>query len=205
MPRILLYLLLFGTVLVSTSAGAGKILVFGDSLSAAYGMPAEQGWVMLLRERLKQKGLDYQVINRSVSGETTAGGRTRLPAILAAEKPDFLVLALGANDGLRGINPRETRANLKFMIGAAETSGAGVLLVGMRLPPNYGRRYAERFHSLYTGLAEETRIALVPFLLDGVARDLRHMQADGLHPKADAQPRVLDNVWRVLEKQLDGQ
>ena len=190
-------------MLIGTPAGAAKILVFGDSLSAAYGMPLEQGWVALLQSRLNEQGLDYQVINRSISGETTAGGRTRLPRILEQEKPAWVLLALGANDGLRGIKPSELRANLQAMIDAIQKQGAKVLLIGMHLPPNYGRAYSTRFNEVYTELAGRTGVALVPFLLEGVGRDARQMQDDGLHPRAEAQPRVLENVWAVAGALFD--
>jgi acyl-CoA thioesterase-1 len=196
----------FGLLLFIGLAGAAHaaptILVFGDSLSAAYGIPRESGWVALLTQRLQTGKPAYQVVNASVSGETTAGGLTRLPALLAAHRPALTILALGANDGLRGLPPTLTAHNLENMISLAEKQGSKVLLVGMQLPPNYGTAYASKFQALFANVARKKKVRLVPFLLSGIGTQLERFQADGLHPTAQAQPAVLDNVWRELEPML---
>ncbi len=175
----------------------------GDSLSAAYGIPREAGWVHLLARRLESRAPPIRVVNASVSGETSAGGRARLPALLAAHRPAILILALGANDGLRGLPPAEAGRNLEAMIRLARERGAAVLLVGMRLPPNYGGPYTRQFQALFADVARATRVPLVPFLLEGVASQQERFQADGLHPDAQAQPALLDNVWRQLAPMLE--
>ncbi len=182
--------------------GAG-IVVLGDSLSAAYGLDhVQQGWVHLLDRRLREKGYKHPVINASISGETTAGGLSRLPALLTQHKPDVLVLALGANDGLRGLPLDQMTNNLKRMIQLCRQAGARVVLVGMRIPPNYGARYSQRFETTFRRLAEQERTALVPFLLEGMAEQRRLFQADQLHPTAAAQPTLLENVWHGLQPLL---
>jgi len=188
--------------LTGAAHAAPTILVFGDSLSAAYGIPRESGWVALLAQRLQVRKPTYQVVNASVSGETTAGGLTRLPALLAAHCPALTILALGANDGLRGLPPTLTARNLEAMISLAEKQGSKVLLVGMQLPPNYGTAYASKFQALFANVARKKKVRLVPFLLSGIGTQLERFQADGLHPTAQAQPAVLDNVWRELEPML---
>jgi len=188
--------------LTGAAHAAPTILVFGDSLSAAYGIPRESGWVALLAQRLQVRKPTYQVVNASVSGETTAGGLTRLPALLAAHRPALTILALGANDGLRGLPPTLTARNLEAMISLAEKQGGKVLLVGMQLPPNYGTAYASKFQALFANVARKKKVRLVPFLLSGIGTQLERFQADGLHPTAQAQPAVLDNVWRELEPML---
>ena len=177
---------------------AGTILVVGDSLSAAYGIDKQRGWVALLQQRLQQQQRNYRVINASISGDTTRGGLSRLPAALLRESPNVLILALGANDGLRGFAPGQTRDNLRRMIQQARDVGASVLLLGIKLPANYGPVYGEKFHRVYLELADEMQIALVPFFLEGVAETRALMQADGVHPGVEAQPRILDNVWAGL-------
>lgn len=174
------------------------ILVFGDSLAAGYGIDVRDGWVARLGNRLREQGYPHRVVNASISGETTAGGRTRLPEALARHRPAIVVLELGANDGLRGLALTQTRDNLAAMIGLAERAGARVLLVGMRLPPNYGPAYTNGFAGVYGELARERGVALLPFLLEGVALEPRLMQPDGLHPRVEAQPRLLENVWAAL-------
>ncbi|MGE5160846.1 MAG: arylesterase [Betaproteobacteria bacterium] len=190
----------------SPAAGKGEggpvLLVVGDSLSAEYGLPRGTGWVQLLADRLRDTGSDYRVVNASISGETTSGGRTRLPALLKQHRPRILVLELGANDGLRGLPLGVMRDNLAAMIREAQSAGAQVLLVGVRVPPNYGREYAERFAGTYAELAREFKVRLVPFLLDGFAESLELFQADRIHPTAEAQPRILENVWPVLRPML---
>jgi acyl-CoA thioesterase-1 len=193
----------FGLLLFIGLAGAAHatptILVFGDSLSAAYGIPRESGWVALLAQRLQPT---YQVVNASVSGETTAGGLTRLPALLAAHRPALTILALGANDGLRGLPMSLTGRNLEAMISLVEKQGGKVLLVGMQLPPNYGMAYASKFQALFADVARKKKVRLVPFLMAGIATQPERFQADGLHPTAQAQPALLDNVWRELKPML---
>lgn len=174
----------------------------GDSLSAAYGIETSQGWVALLEQRLQSEGYDWRVVNASVSGDTTAQGLTRLPLELARHRPAVVILELGANDGLRGLSVTAMRGNLARMIGLSEKAGAKVLLVGIYLPPNYGPEYTREFAAVYPRLAREYRLPLVPFLLAGVAEHRDWMQADGLHPLAMAEPRVLDNVWIKLEPLL---
>jgi len=178
---------------------APVILVLGDSLSAEYGLPRGAGWVRLLEQRLDARaGVKYTVVNASISGETTRGGLTRLPQLLDTHRPSVVVIELGANDGLRGLPLEAMRANLKAMAEAARGSGARVLLVGIRVPPNYGRDYTERFFASFAEVARQTRSALAPFLLDGLAEDLAMFQADRIHPNEKAQPRMLDNVWPHL-------
>jgi len=174
------------------------ILSFGDSLSAAYGLQPEQGWVALLQQRLHAQGYGYQIINASVSGETSSGGLERLPYLLAQHHPAVVLLELGANDGLRGLPLQTVRDNLARMIRLARGSGAKVLLLGIRLPPNYGLRYTDGFADMYALLARQQKVPWVPFLLAGVALDPMLMQADGLHPVAAGEPRVLDTVWTSL-------
>ncbi|MGZ8252036.1 MAG: arylesterase, partial [Methylophilaceae bacterium] len=181
------------------------ILVYGDSLSAAYGIPREQGWVALLQQRLKDEGLTHQVVNTSISGETTTGGSSRIAATLKAHQPDIVLIELGANDGLRGLPLTDMQNNLKQMIEACQQAKARVVLVGMMLPPNYGPRYAREFNQTYTNLAKEYRLALVPFLLADVAGKPALNQDDGLHPTAQAQPQVLGNVWSILQSVLVSQ
>ncbi|QLQ32112.1 MAG: arylesterase [Candidatus Thiothrix singaporensis] len=171
----------------------------GDSLSAAYGIPVEKGWVNLLQEKL---GKQYTVVNGSISGETTAGGLTRLPDALKTHKPAYMLLELGANDGLRGIALDEMRANLEQMIKLAQAADAKVVLIGIKLPPNYEPAFNAKFDAAYVELAQQHSLPLVPFLLEGVADNWDLMQADGLHPTAEAEPKVLENVWKVLEVEL---
>lgn len=178
-----------------------NLLVVGDSLSAGYGIPSEQAWPSLLARRLNEQGYDYTVRNVSISGETTAGGRSRLPALLDQYRPRIVILALGANDGLRGLSLAQMDMNLRAMIADTQRVGARVLLVGMRLPPNYGP-YAEAFAERFDKLSKESRIPLLPFLLAPIADKRQFFQADQLHPTADAQPRLLDHVWPSLQPLL---
>ena len=192
---------------MSCSAAAATsertLLVFGDSLSAAYGLRAEQGWVTQLQQRLASEGYGYHVVNASVSGETTSGGRNRLQRALSQHRPAVVLVELGANDGLRGLPVKDTQANLRAMIQAAQVAGAKVLLLGIHIPPNYGPQYTQAFDAMYTSLAAEMRVPLLPFLLEGIAMNTRYMQADGLHPNAAGQPRVLANVWPRLKPLLE--
>ncbi len=184
------------------SAAAGTILVYGDSLSAAYGIGQKDGWVSLLGGRLKQSKPDYNVVNASISGETTAGGAARIDAALGRFKPDVLVVALGGNDGLRGLPVREMKSNLDRIVRAAQSRGARVLVVGMRIPPNYGPKYAQAFYDAFGQVARETKSGYVPFLLEGIADKRDLFQPDQIHPTTEAQPLLLDTVWKGLEPLL---
>lgn len=176
-----------------------NILILGDSLSAAYGINPQSGWVNLLADKLAQEKIPYKVINASISGDTTINGLNRLPDLLNRHRPEIVVIELGANDGLRGVQLPVMQTNLEKMINYCQTSGAKVLLVGMRIPPNYGRRYTESFQKVYFDLADKYTISLVPFLLDGVGGQASLMQSDGLHPNAQAQPVILQTLWPKLE------
>jgi len=178
------------------------LLVIGDSLSAAYGIAPQEGWVHLLEQRLHETGSKYQIINSSISGDTTSSGHNRLPKILQQYLPTIVILELGANDGLRGLSLKAMRTNLAAMIKQSQQAGARVLLLGMRIPPNYGKTYTARFHQIYYDLAATYDIALVPFFMEGVAGNRTLMQDDGIHPTAAAQERLLDNVWGVLKEIL---
>ncbi|QWF71421.1 arylesterase [Methylomonas paludis] len=182
-----------------TTVMAKSILVFGDSISAAYGMEVQQGWVTLLQKKLAAEHNNYLISNASISGETTAGGLSRIDAALSQYKPDIVVLELGANDGLRGLSAAAMKTNLTEMIKRSQTAGAKVLLLGMKIPPNYGKRYIEMFYSIYPQLAETLHIPLLPFLLEDVALQPDLMQADGLHPNALAQPAIAAKVWQYLQ------
>ncbi len=200
LPIVLLGLMvLFGS---AARAESPVILVLGDSLSAGYGIPVEKGWVNLLQRRLVERGFPYRVVNASISGDTTSGGLSRLPAALELHRPAIVVLELGANDGLRGQPPMAMSRNLSQMIERSQQAGARVLLAEMRIPPNYGPLYAQKFQATFGELAQHYAIPLIPFLLDGVAGNPALIQDDGLHPRAEAQPQILDNVWAVLEPAL---
>jgi len=185
-------------------AAERTILVFGDSISAGYGLKAEESWVSLLQKRLVAQGYGYRVVNASVSGETTSGGIARLPRALDLHAPQIVVIELGANDGLRGLPLDLSRRSLAGMIEAAQAQGAAVLLLGMRVPPNYGARYADSFHQMYAGLARQYDVPLVPFFMEKVALEPGLMQADGLHPTAAAQPLLLDTAWPALRRLITG-
>lgn len=176
--------------------------MLGDSLSAAYGIRLEQGWVSLLQDRLKAKGYGHRVVNASSSGETSGGALARLPRALEKHRPAIVIVELGGNDGLRGLPITEIRANFESLIRLSRESGARVLLIGMRIPPNYGPAYTSAFHEIYGELAKRHRLPLVPFFLDGIALDDALMQEDGLHPSAAAQPKLLAQVWPKLEALL---
>ena len=199
--RLFVILLLPATLLASES-GSRRLLVFGDSLSAAYGIDEASGWVALLEEKLTQDGHAWEVINASVSGETTTGGVARLPAMLQAHKPDIVLLELGGNDGLRGLPLATIRANLEQMIAMARSTGARVVLAGIQIPPNYGPRYTLPFFEQYREIAEAENVPLIPFLIDGIPQQPQLMQDDGIHPTAEAQPLIVGNVWPVLEPLL---
>jgi acyl-CoA thioesterase-1 len=178
------------------------LLVLGDSISAEYGLPRDSGWVSLLQKRLADDKLPVTVINASISGETTAGGLTRLPALLQQHKPAVLIIELGGNDGLRGLSLAATQSNMREMIKSGERIGARVLLLGMRVPPNYGPDYSKRFAAMYQGLARERNVKLVPFLLTGLEDTERFFQPDRIHPNQRAQTVMLDNVWPSLRSLL---
>ncbi|MEO8316306.1 MAG: arylesterase [Pseudomonadota bacterium] len=201
--RILLFALLMACNAVASSSGGRTLLVFGDSLSAAYGLQVDQGWVALLQKRLDAQGYGYRVVNASVSGETTSGGRGRLARALEQHRPALVILELGANDALRGLPVKEAEANLATMIATIKAAKAKPLLVGIMIPPNYGQQYATSLADMYARLATANKVALLPFLLEGVALESRLMQSDGLHPNALGQPRVLENVWSPLKSLLE--
>lgn len=179
-------------------AAGGAILVLGDSLSAAYGLPRQAGWVTLLEERLAQRKFNHRVVNASISGETSAGGASRIEGLLRQHRPAVLILALGANDGLRGLPAAQLQSNLETMIRAARQRNVKVLLVGMRMPPNLGPAYTREFTAVYAELARRHRTAFVPFLLEGFADRPEYFLADGIHPNAAAQPLILERVWTTL-------
>lgn len=196
------WLLLFALLLSPAAWAAPTILVFGDSLSANYGLTIESGWVSLLQQRLRQNNYAYRIVNASISGETTAGGRARIDSAMAAHQPAIVILELGANDGLRGLPLQATRDNLDAIIRACRAAKSKVLLAGMRLPPNYGGAYSEGFSLIYPVLAKKHHTVLLPFLLEGIAGQRDFFQADNLHPTADAQTALLDNVWKYLKPML---
>lgn len=197
MLRLLLSLAVW---LLTTQAVAERptIVVLGDSLSAGYGIDADGGWVHLLQQRLHQQGYPYRVVNASISGDTTRGGLTRVPQTLAQHAPYILLVQLGGNDGLRALPLDEMRGNLGAIIEQSRDNGTTVLLIGVRLPPNYGEVYIKKFHGVYSELAKRYQVPLVPYLLEGVGGHDQLMQVDGLHPNRDAQARMLDNVWPHL-------
>ena len=183
-------------------AAPRTIVVLGDSLSASYGVPVGQGWVALLQGRLKQEGYEYRVVNASISGETTGGALARLPRTLAVQKPDIVVVELGGNDGLRGLPIPDVRRNFDSILGLSQQAGARILLVGMRIPPNYGPAYTNAFHELYGELAARHKVPLVPFFLERVALEDALMQDDGIHPNAQGQPQLLQTLWPMLKPLL---
>ena len=203
-------LLVFAAMVAATAAPAfaalpRTVLIVGDSLSAEYGLARDSGWVALLQKRLKREKLDVRVVNASISGDTSSGGRSRLPALLAQHKPDVVVIELGGNDALRGLPLTMTQSNLSAMTRAAKSAGAKALIAGMQVPPNYGRKYTDEFAALFATVARAERVALVPFLLEGVANAPNAdalFQPDRIHPKAEAHPRMLDNLWPVLRPLL---
>lgn len=198
MKRLLILFMLIAAA-APAHAETPVILVFGDSISAGYGLTrVEQGWVALLQTRLKEQEYGYQMINASVSGETTAGGLARLPRALQLHHPAIVILELGGNDGLRALPIAQMRANMLRMVDLATAAGAKVLLLGMRIPPNYGPEYTEQFRAVYSEVARDKKLPLVPFLLDAIALSPNLMQADGFHPNELGQPQLLANVWPVL-------
>ncbi len=206
MPRRSFLRLLFALIAAipasAFAAAAPMVLVLGDSISAGYGLPAETGWTTLLQQRLVAEHYPHRVVNASISGDTTAGGRARLDALLTKHRPAVTVIELGGNDGLRGGSLDALQANLAAMTAAAQKSGSRVLIVGLRLPPNYGPSYVRRFETIYADVARERKAALVPFLFEGFAEDNAMFQPDRIHPVSAAQARLLDNVWRGLKPLL---
>jgi acyl-CoA thioesterase I len=186
------------SVSASAYSAPKTVLVVGDSLSAEYGIARGAGWVALAEQKLKAQKLDVNVVNASVSGETTSGGRTRLPQLLAKHKPDIVVIELGANDGLRGLPVAAADSNLRAMVDVAKKAGARVLLVGIRIPPNYGRDYSEKFFAMYDVISKAARVPLAPFMLEGVVTRPELFQQDRLHPLAEAHPIILANIWPHL-------
>lgn len=191
-----------GLLLLAQEAAAGTVLVVGDSISAALGLETSQGWVSLLQKKLDSERLDHRVVNASISGDTSAGGAARLPALLGEHKPEVVIIELGGNDGLRGQPPAQLQQNLASMVEQSRQVGAKVLVLGMRLPPNYGKRYTEAFARVFSDVAKEQQVPLVPFFLEGVGGVEGMMQADGIHPAAGAQPKLLENVWPSLQPLL---
>jgi len=199
--RVFLLTLALASLALAGRAAADStytLMVYGDSLSAAYGIEESQGWVELLSKKLADEGYPYQVVNGSVSGETTTGGLSRLPAMLDSYSPDLVILELGGNDGLRGLPLNAIRQNLVNMVELSHESGAEVLLAGIQIPPNYGPRYTEPFYQQFSDIAKQLDLPLIPFLIDGIPQQPELMQNDGIHPKAEAQGMILDNVWPVL-------
>lgn len=210
MQRVILLFLFLNLLGVSslTQAETGTaappvILVFGDSLSAAHGIAVADGWVALLSSRLKTQAYPHQVINESISGETSSGGLVRFPKALANHKPKVVILELGANDGLRALNLQEMRNNLSKMIELSQQAGAKVLLLGMKIPPNYGKAYTEEFYQSFQQLASKYQLSVVPFFLEGVAGNPSLVLSDGIHPTASAQGQLLDTVWEKLPSLLE--
>jgi len=203
MNKLKIYLFLLLTIVISDAYAQHptKVLVMGDSLSAGYGIDIEKSWVSLLEKELTKKN-DVQIINASVSGETSSGGNSRLAALLNEHQPDIVILELGGNDALRGQPLKLLEKNLQSMIDASKKNNAKVLLTGMQIPPNYGARYSNQFKELYPRLAEKNDIALVPFLLEGIGGKSELMQRDGIHPTAEAQPIIVNNVKPALERML---
>ncbi len=193
--------LLFLLFLVSASARGGEapiVLVLGDSLSAGYGLASESGWVTQLQRRLQRQNYPHVVVNTSISGQTTSGALARLPALLKQHRPQIAIIELGGNDGLRGLPIAQIRSNLQDILDQLAQSGARILLIAMRVLPNLGPLYTEKFRQVYADLASEDQVPLAPFLLQGIAAQTELMQSDGIHPRAEAQTRILDNVWPTL-------
>lgn len=189
--------------LMPVSAMAKSLLVFGDSISAGYGIDVELGWVNLLRQKFNQLQMDPVIHNESISGDTSAGGLSRIDQALAKHQPDIVMLELGANDGLRGLSPQQMKSNLTEMIRRCRQIGAEVLLLGMKLPPNYGKRFVDMFYNVYPQLAEELNVPLVPFILEDVALKPELMQLDGLHPNASGQAAIVETIWPYLQPLLN--
>lgn len=202
MRRLIVVIFVLCWAVAPPAIASQTLLVVGDSLSAAYGMDTQQGWVSLLQQRLDRERRPVRVVNASISGDITANGLARLPRLLDQHRPAIVVIELGGNDGLRGLDPGHMQSNIVAMIQKARRAGAQVLLVGIELPPNYGQAYIEKFRRLYRDIAREQQVPLVPFLLAGVATRAEYMQADGIHPNARAQPKILEIMWAALQPLL---
>jgi len=200
--RRLLTLFLCLVAVAANAAGGPTVLVFGDSLSAGYGLDVDQSWTALLQSRLQSQGYEHRVINASISGETTEGGKTRIAPAMNNFSPDLVILELGGNDGLRGFPPELMKANLQAIIETAHGDGASVVLLGIRIPPNYGPRYTQAFERVYRELADELNVPWIEFFMEGVALNEELMQDDGIHPNAEAQPVLLDNAWPIIREAL---
>ena len=201
--RKLVTLFLFLLAIPAWAAEVPTVLVFGDSLSAGFGIDVDQSWTALLQSRLQGQGYEHQVVNASISGDTTEGGASRIHSALERFRPSVVILELGGNDGLRGIPTERMRRNLKFIIESSKSSGAAVVLLGIRIPPNYGVRYTRAFENVYRELASELDVPWLEFFMDGIATDEDLMQDDGIHPNADAQPILLDNAWPIIRRALE--
>jgi len=197
-----LILLIMSLLVINTIQAEDNILILGDSLSAGYGIKQEKSWVYLLQEKLDQQYPQYQIVNASISGDTTANGLNRLPQALQQYQPKLVIIELGANDGLRGLPLSYAKKNLEKIIQLGLEQHTKILLVGMRIPPNYGKKYTQAFAAIYPQLAEQYQLSLVPFMLEGVAGNPTFIQADGLHPNADAQPMILEHIWSALSSLL---
>lgn len=203
--RLLLFVVLIVTTTQIYSQQANTILVLGDSLSSGYGIGSDQGWVALTDQKLRQQGRHYRMVNASVTGDTTYNGLHRLPGLLSKYQPAIVIIELGGNDGLRGMSLIQMEQNLSQMIQQSRQAGAKVVVAGMHIPPNYGKRYTEQFHGIYKKLADRYKVSRIPFLLDSVGDQSELMQADGIHPSVEAQPVIQKTVWRVLEPLLQKQ
>jgi acyl-CoA thioesterase-1 len=201
MRRILAFLLILAGA-AAQAAPIPTVMVFGDSLSAGYGIDVDQSWTSLLQARLQAKGYEHRVVNASISGETTEGGKTRIPSALANFAPDLVILELGGNDGLRGFPPDVMKNNLRSIVETARASGAAVVLLGIRIPTNYGPRYTQAFEGVFRDLAVEMNVPWIEFFMENVALDESLMQDDGINPNAEAQPILLDNAWPIIEATL---
>ncbi|MEM7430346.1 MAG: arylesterase [Pseudomonadota bacterium] len=201
MRRIFALLMVF-FVPAAQAADAPTVLVVGDSLSAGYGIDVDQSWTNLLQQRLKEQGYEHRVVNASISGDTTEGGAARLGFALNEFSPALVVIELGGNDGLRGISPSQTQANLERMVNDSRAAGAAVVMLGIKIPPNYGKRYIEAFEGVFPSVANSLNVPWVEFFLEGVALNDALMQDDGIHPNAEAQPKLLDNAWTVINQAL---
>jgi acyl-CoA thioesterase-1 len=195
-------------LLIATSSGAAgsepTVLVFGDSLSAGFGIDVDQSWAHLLQTRLEDQGYEHRVVNASISGETTEGGAARIATALDNFGPELVILELGGNDGLRGFPPPRIKSNIRKIIESTQERGAAIVILGIRIPRNYGRRYTEAFENVYRELADELGVLWIEFFMEGVALNEDLMQSDGIHPNAEAQPLLLDNAWPIIEQALAG-
>lgn len=200
--RVIAGLLLFLSVCAANAASTKTVLIIGDSLSAGYGIEMDQSWTALLQNRLRSQGYEHRVVNASISGDTTEGGAARISAALENFSPELVILELGGNDGLRGIPPETMKGNLQNIIEASRATGASVIMLGIRIPTNYGQRYTTAFEAVYRDLAEQLQVPWIEFFMEGVALDEELMQADGIHPNAKAQPILLDSAWPVVSKAL---